>query len=190
MLWRNAKSLLIEQIEQLTAPVLEEHGAELVDVQFVHEHGSGSCDFSLISRGGSRWMIARRSPDHIGRILDATDMIKQRYSLEVSSPGINRPLKKEADYQRFIGERVDVTLYAPLNGRRHFKGTIQSVNAGVVTVEEAPQQAFALPLADVAKAKLDPEIHIYRRTSWLKKANFFLFWSRLNGTKASRKTTS
>ena len=156
----NAKSLLIEQIEQIAAPVLDEHAAELVDAQFVHEHGQWVLRFFLDKAGGITLDDCAVISDHLGRILDASDVIKQRYSLEVSSPGINRPLKKEADYQRFIGERVDVTLYAPLNGRRHFKGMIQSVNAGVVAVEEAPQQVFALPLADVAKAKLDPEIHI------------------------------
>ncbi len=97
---------------------------------------------------------------HAGPDLEQTRANLQRYSLEVSSPGINRPLKKEADYLRFIGERVDVTLYAPLNGRRHFKGTLQSVNSGVVIVQAEPQQSFSLPLADVAKARLDPEIHI------------------------------
>ena len=156
----NAKSLLVEQIEQLVAPVLQEHGAELVDCQFVHEHGQWALRFFLDKPGGIKLDDCAAISEHIGRNLDAADVIKQRYSLEVSSPGINRPLKKEADYQRFVGERVDVTLYAPLNGRRHFKGTLQSVNAGVVVVEEAPQQSFALPLADVAKATLDPEIVI------------------------------
>ena len=156
----NAKSLLIEQIEQIIAPVLQEHGAEQVDCQFVHENGQWILRFFLDKTGGITLDDCAVISEHIGRILDASDVIKQRYSLEVSSPGINRPLKKESDYHRFVGERVDVTLYAPLNGRRHFKGTLQSINAGVVVVEEAPQQTFALPLADVAKAKLDPEIHI------------------------------
>jgi len=156
----NAKSLLIEQIEQLIAPVLQEHDAEQVDVQFVHEYGNWVLRFFLDKTGGITLDDCAVLSSHIGQTLDAADIIKQRYSLEVSSPGINRPLKKESDYQRFLGERVDVTMYAPLNGRRHFKGTLQSVNAGVVVVEEAPQQVFALPLADVAKAKLDPEIHI------------------------------
>jgi ribosome maturation factor RimP len=156
----NSKSILIEQIEQLTAPVLQEHGVELVDAQFIHEHGQWVLRFFLDKTGGVTLDDCARLSDHIGRTLDATDLIKQRYSLEVSSPGITRPLKKEADYQRFIGERVDVTLYAPLNGRRHFKGTLQSFQSGVVVVEEAPQQTFALPLTDVAKARLDPEIHI------------------------------
>ena len=156
----NAKSLLVEQIEQVTGPVLQEHGAEPVDVQFVHEHGQWVLRFFLDKTGGITLDDCATISEHISRILDAADVIKQRYSLEVSSPGINRPLKKESDYQRFVGERVDVTLYAPLNGRRHFKGTLQSISAGVVVVEEAPQQSFALPLADIAKARLDPEIHI------------------------------
>ena len=122
--------------------------------------GSGYCGFFWTKKNGITLDDCAVISEHVGRILDATDVIKQRYSLEVSSPGINRPLKKEADYKRFVGERVDVTLYAPLNGRRHFKGTLQSVNAGVVVVEAEPQQVFALPLADVAKAKLDREIHI------------------------------
>jgi len=156
----NAKSILVEQVEQIAAPVLQEHGTELVDCQFVHEHGQWVLRFFLDKQGGITLDDCAIVSEHIGRILDAADVIKQRYSLEVSSPGINRPLKKESDYQRFVGEEVDVTLYAPLNGRRHFKGTIQSVSAGVAMVEVEPQQIFALPLADVAKARLDPEIHI------------------------------
>jgi ribosome maturation factor RimP len=154
-----AKTLLMEQIEQVAAPVLSEHGAELVDAMFVHENGQWVLRFYLDKQGGIMLDDCARISEHLGRNLDAADIIKQNYTLEVSSPGLNRPLKKEADYLRFIGEKVDVTLYAPLNGRRHFKGTLQSVNAGVVIVQEAPQQSFALPLADVAKARLDPDIH-------------------------------
>jgi ribosome maturation factor RimP len=149
----------MEQIEQVAAPVLAEHGAELVDSMFVHEHGQWVLRFYLDKEGGITLDDCSVISEHLGRNLDATDIIKQSYSLEVSSPGINRPLKKEADYQRFIGEKVDVTLYAPLNGRRHFKGTLQAVNAGTVIVQEAPQISHTLPLTDVAKARLDPEIH-------------------------------
>jgi len=149
----------MEQIEQVAAPVLAEHSAELVDAMFVHENGRWILRFYLDKPGGITLDDCAVISEHLGRNLDATDIIKQSYSLEVSSPGINRPLKKESDYQRFIGEKVDVTLYAPIAGRRHFKGTLQSVNAGVVIVQEAPQESFALPLADVAKARLDPDLH-------------------------------
>ena len=73
---------------------------ELVDAQFVHEHGQWVLRFFLDKTGGITLEDCAKLSDHIGRTLDATDLIKQRYSLEVSSPGINRPLKKESDYQR------------------------------------------------------------------------------------------
>ncbi len=155
----SSKSILIEQIEQVAAPVLQEHQAELVDLVFVHEHGQWVLRFFLDKSGGITLDDCAKISDHLSRNLDASDVVKQAYSLEVSSPGINRPLKKEADYQRFIGERVDVRLYAPLNGRRHFTGTIQSVSGGTVTIQEPQsQQVFQLPIADVAKAHLDPDI--------------------------------
>jgi len=156
----NAKSLLIEQIEQLAVPVLQEHAAELVDVQFIHEYGQWVLRFFVDKEKGVTLDDCAEISEHLSRILDATDLIKQRYSLEVSSPGINRTLKKEADFQRFIGERVDITLFAPMNGRRHFKGMLKSAGAGAVIVEEAqPLQAYTIPLADVAKARLDPDVH-------------------------------
>jgi ribosome maturation factor RimP len=98
--------------------------------------------------------------DHLGRVLDATDVIPQRYSLEVSSPGIYRVLRVEKDYQRFLGERADITLYAPINGRRHFKGTIESVEEGQVVIKDYAEQKFALALSGIAKAHLDPDIKI------------------------------
>jgi len=154
----NAKSLLIEQIEQLSAPVLREHQAELVDLQFVHEHGRWILRFFLDQAGGITLDDCAALSDHLGRVLDAADIIAQSYSLEVSSPGLDRALKTEKDYQKFLGERVDVTLYAPLNGRRHFRGRLQSVQDGQLAVKVETEEIFSLPLVDVAKAKLDPEI--------------------------------
>src|ERR1041384_6234193 len=97
-----AKNQLIEQIEHMAAPILQEQQAELVDLQFVHEHGQWVLRFFLDKPGGITLDDCAVISDHIGRVLDATDIIKQHYSLEVSSPGINRPLKKESDYQRFV----------------------------------------------------------------------------------------
>jgi len=154
----NAKTLIIEQIEQTVAPVLRENAAELIDLQYVHEHGQWVLRFFLDKEGGIKLDDCATLSDHLGRILDATDLIKQSYSLEVSSPGINRPLKKEADFVKFIGERAEISMFAPINGRRNFKGILKAFNAGVVSIEEAPEQIFALPLADIAKARLDPEI--------------------------------
>ena len=156
----NPKSVLIDQIEQLAGPVLAEHGTELVDLDFVHEHGQWVLRFFLDKPGGITLDDCAELSDHLGRLLDAANPISQSYALEVSSPGLNRSLRKEQDFERFKGERADINLYAPLDGRRHFRGTIESVQAGQVVIRDMSQQLFTLPLTGIAKAKLDPEIKI------------------------------
>ena len=154
------KNILIEQIEQLVDPVLKEHGAEIVLVEFVHEHGSWVLRFFLDKPNGITLDDCAVISEHLGRILDASNIIQQSYSLEVSSPGVYRPLRKEQDFQRFKGERADIHLYAPINGRRHFRGVIEGAGEGNVQIKDVAAQVFSLPLAGIAKAKLDPEIKI------------------------------
>jgi ribosome maturation factor RimP len=155
-----SKSLLIDQIEHLADPVLKEHQAEPVFVEFVHEHGSWVLRFFLDKPGGITLDDCAAISEHLSRVLDASNFIQQSYALEVSSPGINRPLRKEEDFERFKGERADIHLYAPLNGRRHFKGTIEGVDQGAVRIKDVAEQVFSLPISGIAKAKLDPEIKI------------------------------
>src|SRR5689334_19000049 len=99
----NTKSLLLEQIEKLSEPALLEHGTELVDLQYVHEHGQWVLRYFVDKPSGVTLDDCATLSNHLGRLLDATDLIPQSYSLEVSSPGLNRPLRKESDYRRFIG---------------------------------------------------------------------------------------
>ncbi|MFA5975615.1 MAG: ribosome maturation factor RimP [Elusimicrobiota bacterium] len=155
-----AKSVIVEQIEQLSFPVLQEHGAELVDLQFVHEHGHWVLRFFLDKENGITLDDCAQLSNHLGRILDATDVIQQSYSLEVSSPGLYRPLRKESDFKRYIGQRVDARVFAPLNGRRHFRGIIESAENDTVIVRDSTGEVISLPLAGLAKANLDPEIEI------------------------------
>jgi ribosome maturation factor RimP len=155
-----AKNIILEKVEELSAPILSERGAELVDLQFVHEHGQWVLRYFVDKPAGITLDDCATISNDLSQILDTTDVISQSYSLEVSSPGIYRPLKKESDFQRFIGECADVTLYAPVEGRRHFRGTIEAVAQGAVTIRDHDDKSFALPVADIAKAKLDPEIKI------------------------------
>ncbi len=156
----NTKSVLLEHIQSLSVPAIEKEGMELVDVQFVHEHGQWVLRFFLDKPGGITLDDCAMMSDRIGNILDAADAIPQAYSLEVSSPGVYRPLKTESDFRRYHGQRADITLYAPVNGRRHIKGTIAGVETGAVIIEEDAQNRFTLALRDVAKATLDPDLEI------------------------------
>lgn len=154
------KNQIIEQVAQVAEPVLRENQVELVDLQWVHEHGQWVLRFFLDKAGGITLDDCAMLSDRIGGQLDAANVIPQSYSLEVSSPGVYRPLKKAEDFDRFKGEKVDVTLFAPLNGRRHFKGTLTGFSNGAVGVIDSNGETFQLPQSDIAKAHLDPDIEI------------------------------
>ena len=93
-------------VETLLEPCLEKEGIELVDVEYVRERD---------------WILRIFIDKEAGALLDEKDLIAGNYLLEVSSPGIDRILKKDKDFRRFAGSDVDVKLYAPLNGRKELK---------------------------------------------------------------------
>ena len=86
--------------------------------------------------------------------LDVEDWIPFAYVLEVSSPGINRPLVKEADFQRFIGKNAKVRTRRAIEGQKNFNGMIVSTGAGRVTIADAPDKHVAIEVADIEKANL------------------------------------
>jgi ribosome maturation factor RimP len=90
--------------------------------------------------------------------LDVEDWIPFSYVLEVSSPGINRPLVKEADFQRFCGKNAKVRTRLPIEGQRNFKGQILGVTEGLLALEVAPGKQIGIALMDIEKAGLIADI--------------------------------
>ena len=126
---------------------------EIVDVEFVKEAGTwylraycdmeggiGVEDCADISRKLSAW-------------LDETDFIPESYILEVSSPGLGRPLKKDKDLQREMGKEVEVKLFRALNGRKEYSGILKAFDAGTVTVE-AEEGVLTFARNDIAVIRL------------------------------------
>lgn len=176
-----------DMTEQLT-PLVEDLGYELVGVEYVSnpknrlvrvyidqpeglvrtEDDNGNDDGVVtLSDSGIDVDDCERVSREVSAWLDVEDPISGEYSLEVSSPGVERPLFRRAHYERFLGERAEVQLVAPLvdeaSGQRQrvFKGTLASViddasGVGVVMVTDKGEQT--LPLAQVAKAKLKPDM--------------------------------
>ena len=143
-----------ETIEAIAIPLANELELEIVDVEFVKE-GSQYILRVLIDREGGITL------DHcvaLSRVLDADldriDPIEQNYVLEVSSPGIERPLKKAADFLRFAGKPVEVKLFAPLEGRKKIKGTLRGFVEESVVIEEEDDTIVRIPLNAIAKANL------------------------------------
>lgn len=146
--------MLAERIAKLIAPTIEALGFDLVRVQL---SGSQRPTLQVMAEpANGRAMSVDDCADisrAISALLDVEDPIASAYSLEVSSPGIDRPLTKAKDYERFLGHEAKVETNAPVDGRKRFKGAIKSVDAKAVelTVEGAD---IRIPFADIHKAKL------------------------------------
>ena len=123
--------------EAFLLPVLAKHNFELWDVEYVKEAGTWYLRAYIDKEGG----IAVDDCEVISRILsdwlDQTDFIEDSYILEVSSPGLGRPLKKERDFERSLGEEVEIRLYKALNKQKEFTGILKTYDKETVTIETA-----------------------------------------------------
>lgn len=149
---------LEDKIRALATPVVEGLGMELVDVVYTTEHGARVLRVFIDKPGGVTVDDCSDVSHELSTILDVEDPIPQRYMLEVSSPGLDRPLIKEKDFIRYIGRKVRIKTKEPLEGRRNFKAAIDSVEGGCVSVTDFDGKKFEIPLSSIDKAKLEIEI--------------------------------
>lgn len=127
-----------ELVESLLRETVESMGFELCDVEFAKEYGNWVLTLFIDKEGGVDLNDCERVSRAVDPILDRADPIEQQYYLSVSSLGLDRPLKKDADYARSVGKELIVRLYAPFEGRKEWIGELLSFDA----------QAFTLALED------------------------------------------
>jgi ribosome maturation factor RimP len=108
--------------------------------------------------GGVNLADCERFSKRLSVVLDVEDWIPYSYTLEVSSPGLDRPLVKEADFERFAGKRARVRTRLPIEGQKNFKGRIIAVSRGKVELEVAPGRQVDIAVGDIEKANLILEI--------------------------------
>jgi ribosome maturation factor RimP len=108
--------------------------------------------------GGVTLADCERFSKRLSVLLDVEDSIPFSYTMEVSSPGLDRPLVREADFQRFVGKRARVRTHTPLEGQKNFKGKILGVALGRVELEVAPGRKVDIAVGDIEKANLMIEI--------------------------------
>lgn len=154
---------LISRLWALIEPVLEPEGIELVELEFKPEAGRWILRLYIDSPGGVTLDDCELVSRQVGALLDVKDPIEHRYTLEVSSPGINRVLRKEKDFELFAGSPVKIKTRQKLDGRRNFQGTLKGVtNARIVL--EVDEKLVEISPDDVETARLDlPEKDFFRR---------------------------
>ncbi len=145
--------LIMKQVADLVEPIIGEMGFELVDVEYLSQYGRWVLRVYIDKEGGVTIDDCARVSREIGDLIDVKEIIAHEYVLEISSPGVNRPLKKERDFIWARGKRVKVKMVTPVNGRRNFTGYLKNFEDGTLYVE-AEGTLVALPWIEVDKANL------------------------------------
>ena len=145
---------LIGRIREIADRVAVAEGLELVDVELVGRGRNAVLRIFLDKPGGITVRDCARVSGQVGAILDVEDVIPSRYTLEVSSPGLDRRLVKPADYERFAGKRIKLLLKTPLAGRRRLHGMLRGINDGRVQLEEENGETIEIEHGEIEKANL------------------------------------
>lgn len=146
---------IIQQIETLATPLIAEAGIELWGIDFRPELGRWVLRLALDRESGVSLDELTRVHREFGDLLDAHDLVPWRYTLEVSSPGINRPLLRPAHYHRFRGERVRVHTQQEQQGRRVFVGRLQAVEDQHIVVGDETVGDTLISWEDIRKATVE-----------------------------------
>lgn len=145
------------QLQQLIEPLIADLGLELVGIEFNSGAGGGLLRVYIDEpERGIGIEDCERASREISALLDVNDPIAGRYTLEVSSPGLERPLFTLEHYRRFAGEQVKITVSLPLDGRRRFQGVLLGVEGDHINLDQ-DGKTVAIAHANVAKAHLVPD---------------------------------
>lgn len=129
-----AKRKVEDIVEELAIPILDELGYELVDVEYVKGGNNWYLRIYIDKPGGVTIDDCQKASEQISDKLDEVDPIPHNYFLEVSSPGIDRPLKKDKDFERYKGRKVDVKLYKAVDGSKSFTGELIGLEDGNILI--------------------------------------------------------
>lgn len=143
---------LLKFIQDLISPIISSEGVELVDIEYKKEGHRWVLRIYMDKEGGVNLEDCTRVSRQIEAILDVEDIIKHSFTLEVSSPGLTRPLKKIEDYHRFKNRLVRIKI-----PRGTFKGYIRAIDREEITIEEKRGVFWRIPFEDIKKANLEFE---------------------------------
>lgn len=144
---------LLELIEELIEPIITSEGMELIDIEYRRESRGWVIRFYIDKEGELTLTHCSHLSKEIGDLLEVKDLIPHNYILEVSSPGLNRPLKKENDFITYVGETIKVKTFKPIDQRKRFQGTLLGYKEGKVMLSSDNQEVH-IPFPLIAKANI------------------------------------
>jgi ribosome maturation factor RimP len=149
--------MLRDTLATLLAPLVEGLGCELWELEYSPGRGTGLLRLYIDAGAGITVDDCERVSRAVSELLDAADPIPGHYTLEVSSPGLERPLRTARHFERFVGETVSVETMQAVEGRRRFKGALTAAGADTVEIE-VDGRRWTLPISGIRKAHLAPDV--------------------------------
>ena len=143
-----------QKTEEILLPIVEEYGFELVDVEYVKEGGTWYLRSYIDKPGGISIDDCEKVSRRLSDLLDEKDFIVDPYIMEVSSPGLGRPLKKEKDFRRSLGREVEVRTYRMIDRSKEFTGTLEAYDEEGVTIILADGAKKTVEKGDIALVRL------------------------------------
>lgn len=150
-------SKVTEVVEEIAAPIFQELGLELVEIEYVKEGKSWFLRVYIDSDNGIDIEDCGLVSERLSEKLDELDPIPHNYYLEVSSPGAERPLKKDKDFEKAIGKNIFIKTYQPIDGEKNFEGKLLAFDGHTLKIEvkiKTRSKAIEIPYDKVAKARL------------------------------------
>lgn len=148
---------IVHEVSSVAEPLLDSCGMEMVDTEFLSEKGRWILRVFIDREGGVTLDDCAGVSRELGDLIEAKSIIDYPYALEVSSPGLNRPLKKERDFIRSIDKMLKVTMSQPINNRRNFTGRLADVREGIIHLSLDDTNVVELPLEGIERARLKYE---------------------------------
>jgi ribosome maturation factor RimP len=145
---------IIESLRPLMEPVIKELGMELINIEYLRAQQGMTLRLTIDKPGGVNLDDCDKASRIISDILDAQDFVPGPYLLEVSSPGINRALITEKDFETFKGNKAYIKLKEAINDRRRYRGILEGFNKGMVLMDSGGKM-LSIPFNKIAKARLD-----------------------------------
>jgi ribosome maturation factor RimP len=143
----------LSKVRDLLYPIMEQYGFELVDVEYVKERRDTFLRVFIDKEGGVLIDDCQRVSEALSERLDEEDFIQEQYFLEVSSPGLDRPLKTPRDFQKNQGKEVEVKLYEPLHNSKLYIGVLQGLQDETLLLTDTEGNDYAFPMKSVAVVK-------------------------------------
>lgn len=152
------KKSIEKTIEEIVLPIVDKNNFELIDVEYIKEAGHYYLRVYIDKEGGIGLNDCKMVSEGLSETLDKIDPIKENYFLEISSPGIDRPLKKDNDFERYKGRDVELKLYKALDGQKQFEGELVGLFEGIIKIKTDKDEILEFNKKEVSIIRLSVKI--------------------------------